>query len=74
MGSFPETHNEPKFHCCYRRMINQGSGRKTTSNGKANWTLKMTLSAQVVKTSDTVNNSPIQEYARPDDHNHATYS
>ena len=32
MGSFPDTHNDQKFHGCYRRMINQGSGHKTISN------------------------------------------
>jgi len=35
-------------------------------------TLKMTT-AQVVKTSVTVNNSPIQDYVHPDDHAQLTY-
>ena len=35
-------------------------------------TLKMTT-AQVVETSVTANNSPIQDYARPDDHAPTTY-
>ena len=28
---------------------------------------------QVVETSVTVNNSPIQDYVQPDDHAHTTY-
>ena len=35
-------------------------------------TLKMTT-AQVVKTSVTVNNSPIQDYVYPDDYTQRTY-
>ena len=35
-------------------------------------TLMMTI-AQVVKTSVTVNNSPIQDYIHPDDHAPLTY-
>ena len=35
-------------------------------------TLKMTT-AQVVETSVTVNNSPIQDYVHPDDHTQPTY-
>ena len=35
-------------------------------------TLKMTT-AQVVETSVTVNNSPIQDYVHPDDHAQLTY-
>ena len=35
-------------------------------------TLKMTTT-QVVETSVTVNNSPIQDYVHPDDHAHPTY-
>ena len=35
-------------------------------------TLKMTT-AQVVETSVTVNNSPIQDYVQPDNHAHPTY-
>ena len=29
--------------------------------------------AQVAETSDTVNNSPIQDYVHPDDHTQSTY-
>ena len=35
-------------------------------------TLRMTTT-QVVETSVTVNNSPIQDYVQPDDHAHPTY-
>ena len=35
-------------------------------------TLRMTTT-QVVETSVTVNNSPIQDYVHPDDHAHTTY-
>ena len=36
------------------------------------WTQKMTT-AQVVETSVTVNNSPIQDFVHPDDHAQPTY-
>ena len=39
---------------------------------KDEYTVKMTT-AQVVETSVTVNNSPIQDYVHPDDHTQPTY-
>ena len=33
----------------------------------------MTTGAQVVETSDTVNNSPIQDYVHPDDQTQTTF-
>ena len=36
-------------------------------------TLKMTTGAQVVETSVTVNNSPIQDYVHPDDQTQTTF-
>ena len=43
-----------------------------------NWRVQLTLTlkmttTQVVETSDTVNNSPIQDYVHPDDHTQPTY-
>ena len=39
---------------------------------KDEYTVKMTTT-QVVETSVTVNNSPIQDYVHPDDHTQPTY-
>ena len=52
--------------------INNQSFIPSTDVIQLTFTLKMTT-AQVVETSVTVNNSPIQDYVHPNDHTQPTY-
>ena len=52
--------------------INNQSFIPSTDVIQLTFTLKMTT-AQVVETSVTVNNNPIQDYVHPNDHTQPTY-
>ena len=52
--------------------VNNQSFIPSTDVIQLTFTLKMTT-AQVVETSVTVNNSPIQDYVHPNDHTQPTY-
>ena len=64
----------PAWRCLYQveRQINNHSLRPSTDVIQLTLTLKMTT-AQVVETSVTVNNSPIQDYVHPDDQTQPAY-